>query len=115
MHQLYTLQSVGSAPWHKVRLNEVARADLLGWSLVVPRWDGFSVVWDVASTVSDCMIVSDASGSWGVGVLAPSLDLGEMVAATRGDFNIGQGADAGGDGCSLVGEVLEREGCPVPG
>ena len=67
LHQLYILQSIGSSPWHRVRLNEKARADLLWWSLVVPRWRGISAVWDVARADPDALVVTDASGSWGCG------------------------------------------------
>ena len=36
LYHLYALESIGSAPWHRIRLNAPARADLLWWGLVVP-------------------------------------------------------------------------------
>ena len=36
LYHLYALESIGSAPWHRIQLNAPARADLLWWGLVVP-------------------------------------------------------------------------------
>ena len=68
LHHLYALESIGSAPWHRIRLNAPARADLLWWGLVVPRWNGISALWDVSTREPDILVASDASGSWGCGV-----------------------------------------------
>ena len=68
LYHLYALESIGSAPWHRIRLNAPARADLLWWGLVVPQWNGISALWDVSAQEPDILVASDASGSWGCGV-----------------------------------------------
>ena len=54
---------------HHVRLNNVARADILWWHLFVEKWNGISMLWDTQRYLSDITVYSDASGSWGCGAL----------------------------------------------
>jgi len=69
LRRLYALQEVGSHPMHHVRLNNAARADILWWHLFVEKWNGISMLWDTQRYLSDITVYSDASGSWGCGVL----------------------------------------------
>ena len=69
LRRLYALQEVGSHPMHHVRLNNVARADILWWHLFVEKWNGISMLWDTQRYLSDITVYSDASGSWGCGAL----------------------------------------------
>ena len=67
MRSLHALQSVGSSPAHKVRLNLAARADIIWWHLFVCKWNGTSMLWDLGRLVPEVTIYSDASGGWGCG------------------------------------------------
>lgn len=67
MRNLHALQSVGRFPTHKVRLNAVARADIVWWFVFVREWNGVSILWDVGSLRPDVQVFSDASGNWGCG------------------------------------------------
>ena len=67
MRNLHALQSVGSIPTHRVRLNAAARADIVWWCLFAREWNGVSMLWDLGGTLPEVLVFSDASGSWGCG------------------------------------------------
>ena len=69
LQRLYAMQSVGSAPSHNIRLNTVARADIVWWQLFVSRWNGVSMIFDPRTATAGRKVVSDASGSWGAGAV----------------------------------------------
>ena len=71
LQRLYAMQSVGSAPSHNIRLNTVARADIVWWQLFVSRWNGVSMIFDPRTATAGRKVVSDASGSWGAGAVCP--------------------------------------------
>ena len=53
-----------AAQHHHVRLNQIARSDIMWWSLFIDRWNGVSVI---PSPVANVFFSSDASGTWGCG------------------------------------------------
>ena len=69
LRRLYALQEVGSHPTHHIRLNNMARADILWWHLFAEKWNGISMLWDIHKHSPDTSVFSDASGSWGCGAL----------------------------------------------
>ena len=71
LQRLYALQSVGSAPNHNVRLNSVARADIVWWHMFVSRWNGISMLHNPREDEADIIVQSDASGNWGAGAIWP--------------------------------------------
>ena len=71
LQRLYALQSVGSTPNHNVRLNSVARADIVWWLMFVSRWNGISMLHNPREDEADIIVQSDASGNWGAGAIWP--------------------------------------------
>ena len=72
LRRLHALQSVGSFPYHQIRLNIAARADIIWWHTFVESWNGLSLLWSVGICSPDTIVVSDASGSWGCGAYCSS-------------------------------------------
>ena len=64
---LYAMQEIGKAPSHHIRLNTLARTDILWWYFFMDRWNGISMLWDLQKQTADLSVFSDASGSWGCG------------------------------------------------
>ena len=67
LQRLYALQSIGTAPHHNIRLNTTARADLVWWQMFVSKWNGMSMLFNPRVGEPDMEVVTDASGSWGMG------------------------------------------------
>ena len=67
LQRLYGLQHVGSEPSHNIRLNTVARADIIWWELFISRWNGISMLVNPKQDVADTTVASDALGNWGGG------------------------------------------------
>ena len=53
----------------RVRLNQMARADIEWWWQFSRRWNGVAVMVAVNRRAPECDVVSDASGSWGCGAV----------------------------------------------
>ena len=70
LHRLYALQSIGSSPYHRIRLNVAARGDILWWHVFASEWNGLSLLWNSGRHTPDVLVVSDASGSWGCGAFS---------------------------------------------
>ena len=66
LRHLFSLLSVASKPSFFVRLNSVARADLLWWHCLIDHWNGLSF-FPPASPSSH--VYSDASGTFGCGAV----------------------------------------------
>ena len=67
LRRLHALLTVGAAPYHHIRLNVDARADITWWRVFAERWNGISMFWPVLKSSPTVTVVSDASGSWGCG------------------------------------------------
>ena len=65
LQRLYALQRVGSEPSHNIRLNTVARADIIWWELLISLWNGISMLVNPKQDVADTTVASDALGNWG--------------------------------------------------
>jgi len=66
LRRLYALKGVGSQPDHLIRLNLLAKADILWWYIFVDGWNGISLLWDLGLQQPSIRVCSDASGSLGV-------------------------------------------------
>ena len=62
--RLHALKSVGNFPHHQIHLNIAARADIIWWHIFMDNWNGLSLLWSAVICSPECIVVSDASGSW---------------------------------------------------
>ena len=70
MRRVFELMSVADNPAQKAHLNTAIRADLMWWDLFLQGWNGVSLLWNHRRRHPDTQVWSDASGSWGCGVLS---------------------------------------------
>ena len=57
------------SPNHFVRLNEVARADILWWKMFVEEWNGVSLAWASSLPDPDVCVLLMPSASGAVGLI----------------------------------------------
>ena len=69
LRQLFKLLSLDRAPYHSIRLNAGARADLLWWETFLQGWNGTSFF---PTPTPSTEVISDASGSFGCGAFSLS-------------------------------------------
>ena len=71
LRQLFPLLSLDRAPYHQIRLNTGARADLMWCQVFLQEWNGTSFFPAATSSIE---VVSDASGSFGCGAFNSTQD-----------------------------------------
>ena len=69
LQRLYALQHVGSEPSHNIRLNTVARADIIWWELFISRWNGISMLVNPKQDVADTTVAQMHWATGGAGAL----------------------------------------------
>ena len=103
LRRLYSMQEIGKAPSHHIRLNTPARADILWWYFFMDRWNGISLLWNLHKQSADLSVFSDASGAWGCG---DKLVLLEVVLQTTTPPHSHQRANTSDNSSRHLGEPL---------
>ena len=69
LRRLIDLSTTASEFHHHIRLNVQSRSDIAWWQLFLSRWNGLSFI---PTHSRECVLTSDASGSWGCGAYCDS-------------------------------------------